>query len=200
MNKSYVIGAVAVLAVALLAWAGISGRGSNPNTSDTASTSLRDLLVSGEPVRCTFSTQTEGQVSAGEVFVASAEKVRADFTTQINNTEQTGHMVMKDKKIFVWLDGQAQGMTMAVPENGPGAENNQTPLNFDDKNVSYDCDDWRVDEAKFIEPSDIKFSDLSAMMGASTSVGATANPPQCAACDQLAGAQKAQCRTALKCQ
>ena len=145
-----------------------------------------------------------GSESTGEVFVASAAKMRADFTAKIEGKDQVGHMIMKDQKVFVWLDGEAQGVTMAVPEDGTQTGDNKTPLNFDDKNVSYDCDSWRVDDSKFVEPTTVKFMDLAGLVGAgasaSVSAGATANPPQCAACDQLAGAQKAQCRTALKCQ
>ncbi|MDQ5957825.1 MAG: hypothetical protein QG665_151 [Patescibacteria group bacterium] len=189
-----------MLVVVIMAWLGLSGRSVDTvDNSDTASTSLRDLITTGKPVKCTFSTAKDGVESKGEVFVASNEKIRADFMTKIEGKDQVGHMIMKDKKVYVWLEGQAQGMTMSVPENSSNEQSGQMPLNFDDKDVSYDCDTWRVDEDKFTEPSGIKFSDLSAIVGGGAAAGVSANPAQCGACEQLSGAQKEQCKVALKC-
>jgi hypothetical protein len=157
--------------------------------------SLRDLLALGKPQQCSFE-QTEDEVrTAGTILVADG-RMRADFATSADGVEQAGHMIVKDETVFIWLDGQANGMTMALNFAAEDKQDNQGPLNFEARNVEYDCRNWRENSFVFNQPANIEFVDLSAMLGASAE---SAGDAQCAVCDQLSGSQKDQCRLALQC-
>ena len=204
MNKNIIVGVIVVIVV-LLAGYGWMNRGAadlNEDGDNAAATagSFRSLLAMSGSQKCEFSQEAEGNESSGTVYVADG-MMRGDFSTMMDGTAKIGHMIVKDEQVFVWVDGEAQGMKMMFSATaGATTTANQSPINLDDENVSYDCDRWSKDSSKFAEPSGVQFMDLSAIVGGgATTGGSGANPPQCAACESLQGTQKDQCRLALKC-
>lgn len=152
--------------------------------------SLRDLFASTVAQTCTFSDPSTN--STTEVYV-SGGKMRGDFPG--------GHMITMDQTIYYWMDGQTTGykMSMAVPTGSAQVEadtNAQVDL---DQQLDYKCSTWVVDPTKFVLPTDVTFTDPSAMI--QEALGASGAPKiDCSACDSVPeGTARTQCLTALKC-
>jgi len=121
-----------------------------------ASGSFRDLLASGVSQRCTFSDEDSG--SDGTVYV-SGGKMRGDFSVDVNGSESTGHMIVKDNTFYTWMDGETQGFKMTMDAD---AQANLPPGQFDlDQDVQQDCDAAVVSDSQFDIPGNVTFTDFS---------------------------------------
>lgn len=181
-------------------------------TSNTNQDSARDfaaIMAAGDNVHCTVTHTEDGNQTFGNVYVADhGERVRGDFTiTGTLNTEM--HLVRDEDTNYMWGPAFPEGVKMSVTdENRDTLFESEANAAIPD-NVSFSCNSWRVDDAKFTLPNDVTFVDLKAQMDAmmqGMSVGRSAGfegsadvrAMQCASCDQ-AGSARTQCRTALGC-
>ncbi|HYV33671.1 MAG TPA: hypothetical protein VE973_02390, partial [Candidatus Limnocylindria bacterium] len=136
-------------------------------------------------------------------------KMRGDFSSTVNGKAMATHMINDGQTVYTWTDGQAMGMkmstsAMASPTPAKEMEQQQQSVNPDAK-YNYNCSPKSADDSMFQVPSNITFSDMSAMMqnagmsaSSSASSSASIKAQQCAACDS-AGDNKAACLSALKC-
>lgn len=174
-------------------------------TSTTEKASLKDFMSMGGSQKCLFNdpeTQTNG-----EVYISEG-KMRGDFNAKVGDKLVPSHMVNDGKDIYIWMDDQTTGFKtslQAIEEmsqhEGMTGVNQSVDLN---KQVDYSCEGWIRDETKFAVPVEVKFQDMGAMMqsmkgAASMAPSASIPAAACAACDNLQGSQRDQCRTALKC-
>lgn len=166
--------------------------------------SFADIVAMGS-VQCQVTNNTDPKVRmSGTVYVASG-KMRGDFggTTPAGAMEM--HMISDGQTMYTWNSMMKGGMKMAVTKPDAGATNpteaGENPYN---QQVSYSCAPWSADASKFIVPTDITFSDFSAMKPASAAPSTNASGviktglPNCSICDQ-AGTGRDQCRAALGC-
>ncbi len=213
---STVVGVVIVGGVAAYMFMG-KGTMMRDTNSDLTSqqgkaTSMKSLLTSTSPQKCTFSESIEGDnaASSGTVYVASG-KMRGDFESLVAGKSEKSHMIVVDNTSHVWSDSMSQGFKMSLTEieKPTAGKQNQIDIN---KEVAYSCSAWSVDASLFVPPSNITFSDMNAMMKdipAMNGIPPNNNPmlddggpmrtSQCGACDSLPGEQKTQCRAALSC-
>lgn len=162
--------------------------------------SLRALMHGGKSVQCDYNYESEvGGVVAGTVFVDEA-RIRGDFDMEQNGAVYESHMIIKDNIMHTWTFSPqgTHGVQFEIPEEGAASNDGAVSL---DQELTYTCIDWRVDESKFVIPTDIEFRDMTAFMKPATSPttgGSTAN--QCGLCDLVTEADaKAECKAALKC-
>lgn len=168
MNKTYLyIGGAAV--IALIVWFGMqTSPNSETNTDNTETTettsssnsNLRELLAAGSPQQCTFTDSS----STGTTYIAN-KQIRTDYTTTTGNKIETGHMILTNEKLYIWTDGESQGIVMEAPDTDATAENEADAQLDLDKDANYDCKSWRMDSSKLQPPTNVTFSDMASFMG-----------------------------------
>jgi hypothetical protein len=183
----------------------------------TQKKSLFDFFSMAGSQKCTFSDKTNG--GSGTVYVSSG-KMRGDFQSTDNGKTSASHMINDSKYVYYWTDGQKTGYKMSLDfvkqqasqvsmAPGNNASEQQTPsqaVNMKQQS-DYSCGPWSEDTSMFSVPTNIAFTDYSAMMKSIPT-----SPPQegmnaqqkqsaCSACNQVpAGTMRNQCLTQLKCQ
>lgn len=129
--------------------------------------SWNDLLGMSAAVQCTAGTKTNGVESVGTVYVANGN-MRGDFSSTVNGRTVDSHMIATADTVYTWSSGMPQGVKMPKPTSTGATGSSQ---GFDpNAEVNYSCRSWTADASKFNPPSDIKFMDISAMMGGSMQV------------------------------
>lgn len=131
-------------------------------------TSIQDALSKSLSLQCTF-TDDKGRETKTYI---KAGAVRTDYTG--STTDESGSMIMKDKKIYTWTNSKKEGFMMEVPE--VKATPSQTTTTTSDKTANPadalamiekykdSCKPGTVADSLFTPPSDIKFADYSSMM------------------------------------
>lgn len=170
----------------------------------SASSSLRELLASGQSQTCTFTSSDGSTNTEGTVYAASG-RMRGDISSTTEGKTIASHMIVSDNQLYVWMDGEANGMKMAFDLNKiQDEETKQKTVDLDEK-VEYQCRGWVGDPSLFDVPASVMFTDLSSVLviptTASDSLGGVIgrNESACAACDSLSGDALIQCKTALGC-
>lgn len=185
---------------------------SKEKTSPSTMTSLKDLLALNKSQMCTYEySDPEGGSVKGVTYI-SGGKMRGDFTTTANGKSISGAMVKDSKFVYTWSPDTKQGFKMEVTEveksvidkdDTTTSKEQKTQSIDEDTKYDYKCSNWTTDSSKFTPPSDIKFTDYSAMIkqiAAPTGSGTNSGSNQCAACTYLTGDQKTSCLKQLNCQ
>lgn len=184
--------------------------------SETMSMTFDQLLEQGDDFSCTFTEVNEGVTTSGTVYVSSSdERLYGDF--QVMDGEMyDAHIIHDGTTTYIWTSEMAQGIRMEIGEEDSifGDEETEDGVGIDDEQpVDFECDDWNVDESKFVPPSDVEFTDMAAMMQGLMQMGemdmeiqgeidseADIKWMQCAACARFPdAAAKTQCEAALGC-
>jgi hypothetical protein len=185
----------------------------------TQKKSLFDFFSMAGSQKCTFTNKENG--GSGIVYTSSG-KMRGDFQSVDNGKTMASHMINDGKYIYYWSDGAKSGYKMSLDfvkqqaaqvsmAPGNSSSQQQTPsqaVNMKQQD-DYSCSPWSEDASLFVLPTDVSFTDYSAMMqgamhGTTPPAGAAMTNQQkqseCAQCDQVpAGAMRNQCKAALKC-
>ena len=215
-------GALALVLIGVLFMFMTGMNGSQNQVSDTATTTetpyaantpqtpssmgtLADLVAKGGSSSCTVSTN--GTIaSQGTVFVSNG-KVRGDFTSNTPAGVMESHMISDGTYVYVWSSAMKTGIKMKAQKptssTSTPATSNDSTQNPYSQTYQYSCTPWAEDDTKFTLPAGMTFNDMSAMMMQAKPTGATsagsAPTPNCAICDQVPAAAKAQCLAALNC-
>lgn len=163
--------------------------------------SLKDLMLKGIPQTCTYSSDK----SQGTLYMDGG-KVRGDISTdtKVNNQMVKSHIIISDKIIYMWSDGENSGYKMTYDPNATPAPAGTKTTNASgalDPNtqMNYNCSAWIADNSKFAVPTGIKFSSLSIPSQTTIAPATGSASSQCSYCNNLTGDEKTQCLTALKC-
>lgn len=217
MNKTLLIG-LAVGAVVIIAAAGVfllnskkqqpATTSETPETSvtntDTQPRSLRELMSFANNQTCTF---TDDQGNSGVVYV-SDNKMRGDFQSSLNGENTESHMLINGNDMYLWFADNPEGFKTSLEsvKDLQAEQGDDEPKTVDiDKQVDYECQNWTVDQSVFQVPTDVKFTDYSAMMESAAEMmedspeSLDGNAAQCQACESLPDSAKAQCLATLKC-
>lgn len=224
MNKGLAIGIIILLAVIGFGVYQVSiknpskgnqtstqrGIGEPPKSDSAAEesnspSSLRELFASGQSQRCAFSSLTEDTRTDGTMYVSNG-KMRGDISTVTSGKTIMSHMIASENELFVWMDGETNGMKMTFdPNEIQDGETKQKTVDLDEK-VDYQCSGWTGDSSLFDAPPSVTFTNLDSIAIPTTVVpiggseGVTGgNESACAACDSLSGDVLTQCKTALGC-
>jgi len=167
--------------------------------------SLKELLASGVPQKCTFQSFDDSGKTEGTSFAAGG-KVRADITNTISGKSTTSHMISDNKTSYIWQDGEKTGFKMtvteadtaatSVPAPGDNSVASESDLN---QKADYKCSAWVPDDSLFTPPLDVKFTDFSQTLNSSPGTNGSENSQQCSICDSLTGDDKTSCLSALNC-
>lgn len=159
---------------------------------NSAISTLIDLVASGKTTQCTFDVQTDSGSTTGTIYIAG-EKMRGDIETITEDGKTSQMYMIRDNDMYYMWGGELPNgikMTFNVDELKTSTQANQyVDLNA---KTDYRCNDWVTDTSKFTPPSNIKFTDLSAMMGGSENSNSSV-------CESITEASaKAACENALK--
>lgn len=165
--------------------------------------SIKGLLGTGKNVMCVIDSGAGG---ASTVYV-SGNNMRGDFTTVAGSTTTKSHMVQDGDYAYIWTDGATEGSKMnikAMQESaGNASSSGQSAQDVTadiDREVDMKCSAWNVDNSKFEVPTNVTFTDLSAMMEKmAPGAGGNAAPKMDSSyCNAIPDAQaKADCISAL---
>lgn len=191
--------------------------------------SLKELLASTATTKCTVSSTNDINNISGTVYVAGG-KMRGDFITTLKSEVAVGkviqsHMIVDADMSYMWGDEMKTGIKIsraqAFASDAPktDAPTSKGAIDINEKS-DYKCGGWNADDVIFTPPTEISFTDMSAMMvniptsvkvpvtGAGTApkipaggeggVSSQQIQAMCGACDQ-AGTERDQCRQALGC-
>ncbi len=193
-----VVVVVALIAFFAMRSGGTSEPGYGSDQGGTAAQgSLKSLLASGTPQKCTFADKTAEADVSGTVYIANG-MMRGDFTTVAGGQTMGGHMVVANNVMNTWIDGMTTGFKIAFDA---AATSDQASRGLDaNKNMDYKCSYWTADSSVFVLPAGITFTDMgSVTAGANASAGVSGMASQCAACDSAPADYREQCRAALGC-
>ena len=230
MNKKtwYWIGGVVVVVIIILiaVFAGKSASvpsvgslgGSNVVSAGVARQTLRDLISSGATETCTFSiaATATSSGSTGTIYLASGN-MRGDFTTtDPAGKVENAHMILTAGTDYIWTDQMAKGYKVlwSVVASSTAMSDRPGAVNINQQ-TSYTCLPWVSDQSQFAVPTNIQFTDITALMqqygpgsaNASSTMGASATgvapatggSGACARCASVPAAYQAECRAALHC-
>lgn len=188
-----------VLTLALAACGGTTVTQNQPTPTPTPAlqnteASLKDLLASGVPQRCTVTSDNQNTPTNGTVYV-KAGKMRGDFTAMVQGKTMQSHMIAMDGVAYTWVEGMSTGFRMSMTK--PPATANQAAPDLE-KKVPMTCAPWAEDDTQFTLPSTVTFNEVS-IPTPGTPPSSGGNDQRCAACNYLQGAQQTQCKTALRC-
>jgi len=208
MNTKVIIGLIVLIIIGVGAYM-IWGRSGGYGPVSTVpvgggSQSIQQLVALGKPVTCTFSTTTASGSQNGTIYIANG-MVAGDFTAQATGAGNiNAHMIVRDNTSYVWTNLSAQGFKSTVNASS-SAQGSGQGIDYSAQ-MNYECQSWNADSGKFNLPKDISFTGTASFTqpdqgegatGAGTGTHGTAE--QCAACNSLSGAAKAQCLAALSC-
>lgn len=219
MNKKILIALIALPFILTACTFNPFSNGDNPTETSTTSTSeniqegndgsnlfsgsLQDLLATNQKLKCTYSySDTETNLTSEGTIYLSDEKMRGDISSNMEGTTYQSHMIKTGDEVYVWQDGETQGMKMNFTElENQGymeASEQDTATTTVDLTTSYDydCSNWIPDNKMFEAPAEVTFSDLSDLIN---SVDIQNVPQGCDACNSLSGQGKEQCLQVLKC-
>jgi hypothetical protein len=210
MKKIVFAGAAVLLLAAGCGKSASVQSNANTSTPPPGQTSLKTLMAAGRPQKCLVTYSMNGNATQGTIYLANG-KMRGDFTSQVNGSPQTSHMINDGTTVYTWVEGMVMGMKMSED----ASKSTSTPASSHsaavdpDANEQYSCSAWSEDRAEFTAPVSINFSDMmqtnpalhpvvTPPAGASASASASMKAQECLACNN-AGPNKAQCLAALSC-
>lgn len=170
-------------------------------SAQTQKMSLKDIWSRGSSQKCTFNDLPSK--TTGTIYVAQG-KMKGDFNSNVANTSTFSHVIVQNQQSYIWVDGQTNGMKIAVNSEQIGKQaSSSSQINLDQK-YDVSCEGWRLDDSVFNLPQGVNFQDMSSLLQSNTAK--PSGTPQldlkaaCGACDKLNGSAKDQCRQALSCQ
>lgn len=135
-------------------------------TATNAFTSIQDALSRSLSLQCDYQSS-----DASTTAYIKAGSVRADTTsTKLKNTSS---LILKDKKVYMWSGTKGTMMTYdfditptVTPVAGkvtPTTQNPQDAIGMIEK-YKESCKAATVDDALFVPPTNVTFTDMSKMM------------------------------------
>lgn len=133
--------------------------------------SLKELVASGVAQKCNWRSETEGNLSEGQMWI-SGKKFKQEITTTKAATTGTVAVVTKatvisdGKYTYMWNSEMGKkGIKMEIKDDETQAntdyENGKVDWN---KEFQFECNPTAVSEADLTPPSDVEFSDLGAQL------------------------------------
>lgn len=180
----------------------------------SGSGSLSSLLALNQDLECSimYAASSVDQTQTQGTYFTSAGKMRGDFVVSSNGVDTVSSLIMRDGMLYSWteIEGASYGMKIAMSEleaskNTQGAPVAQEVVPLEAE-VDYTCKAWTaLDNSIFEPPTDILFREFGEVVDMGMEFGTMyeggeAMASQCAACEDLAGSERTQCRQMLSCE
>ena len=162
--------------------------------------SIMKLWKQGKSLKCDISYAAINEDRMEGTVYLDNDRMRGDFSIESEGGAMTTSVIQDGDTGYTWGSTPFGTMAMKFTVTEEGKANQEGMPDFDE-DVDYTCEKWRVDEGKFIPPSDITFQEFNP--STPTFEGAPAEPfaVDCSVCDNVPDpAGKAQCRAAIGCE
>ena len=137
---------------------------------------LANAIQSGKSIRCNMTnTVNNGQAE----YILKGEKMKMTGTGFSEN-QQSGGMISDGTYIYTWDDITQKGVKMKAPDKEtvesaqqeaeqmtrdvPDFSNDADLQKYEDSGYQINCNPEDVNDAEFMPPADVVFSDLSSLM------------------------------------
>lgn len=143
------------------------------NTALSPAAQFAQAVAGGKPTVCTVSKDSDTMK-----YFVKGNVMRADITTSAG----ISHMINDSQYIYIWADGQTQGMKTAIPSQEEiaklkdqadkyqgGAPNLTDESDYQsmlDSGYDISCQEGEVKDTDLTPPDTITFQDISSMMQA----------------------------------
>lgn len=173
----------------------------------TTTSNFADMLKSGRSLECAFSSTDEGITTTGTMWIdGSSQRMKGAFARD----NETYNVIVANSLYYMWGSELEQGIFMTID---PGEAFGHSTVDDQDSNipdvgltdtmpVDFSCKKWFIDENTFMPPTDVQFTDMTAMMKQFQNIVPNGNPAEsaCAACNFLPeGEDKEACLVNLQC-
>lgn len=174
-----------------------SNSSKDANLESTSRGSIAGLLAAGKSVNCTMIYPDDG--GSGSVYV-SGKKMRGDFNVVADGKAYKSSMIQDGDYMYMWSDADKKGTKFKITAASPSttAPNTQTQNVDLNKEVDLQCSSEGVDPSKFVLPTDVEFTDMSAIMEKAQEPAGMTGAPSKSACDGITDPEaKASCQSAF---
>ncbi|MBD3309805.1 hypothetical protein GF351_01150 [Candidatus Woesearchaeota archaeon] len=155
---------------------GMSGGGTEETGGQDSSgitDDLEALLEKGAEAECTAKVTVEGEGTVTAKFWIKGQKERIEVDTQEGASNSI--MDMDDKQMWTWLEGSQQGIMMDIGKMEEMSESMDTASQqtgaevksaqeWNKQAMNIDCKETSVPDSMFVPPSDVDFTDFTAML------------------------------------
>ena len=138
---------------------------------------IMSLFQMGKSMECTFVFSSNGVRGEGAGFFDNGNARVDSLYRGTTSTPFASYMITDAAKkvMYAWtsIEGQSQGVMMAIPEESSENPNGSTASAMNgqgdvaavtpETDVEYDCKPWTVDNSVFVPPSDVEFMDMTNM-------------------------------------
>lgn len=163
--------------------------GCGKQKTEVFSGSMEDLMEKGEPMKCTYSMDQDGQSFTGVVYTAN-DKARSEVEMMYDSEMQTVYSITDSEWLYSWSTFQEQGTKMNLKElEDLVEEDEEIDTGEIDKTLKQDfdfeCQSWSPDYSIFMPPTDVEFMDMTETLKAFSDFGESEdfNDMVDAACD-----------------
>lgn len=168
--------------------------------------SLKEMLGLGKKVECSWRfDDVEGKSSSTGTVWVDGDRSRSEISVKVEGEEGTDMdmiSISDGKMNYMWSRGQKTGSKFDIGEmeklgqemqQENSQDQNQAQSNWE-KMYDYKCKAWRVDESKFLVPTDVEFTDMAQQMRQVQEQTENMNQNMRSACDYLPEPEKSQCQ------
>lgn len=167
--------------------------------------SLQDLMKKGSSLKCTWEVSEEGAVQKGVMYV-SGDKFRQEVTVE-GSDALSMNMISDGEWLYQWNPSNKQGTKMKYAEIAKMEEDMKAQgfeeVKEDDsmegtaealnQKINYKCEAWKVDNAKFVSPGDVQFTDATKALEDLMKGAENMMQGMCDSCNSLPGTAKDEC-------
>ncbi len=162
-----VVGYTLMMRQGSMSQVGIGGSGSGEDKKSTAKEmafkgNISNLIERGDKLKCDFADTINGLNLTGVMYVSGA-KVRGDFTINAGDNKIENYMIVDGDNIYTWSGSAQQGMkiTKAQLEQSEVGKNPEDSFGLQ-RNFDLDCKNWTEESSKFVVPTNVTFTEMSA--------------------------------------
>jgi len=117
------------------------------------------------PYKCEVKQALSDFESTGTVYMNEG-KLRGEFSTVAEGRKMDSSFIMKEGYTYNWSSIVPMGVKVKIPEKGMTGDINTNTSGTYSWNAEqigeYNCEEWKVDEAMFELPTNIKFTEIKA--------------------------------------
>lgn len=164
-----------LFSVSMLVLAGCNNQAANPSgqTTEQAQQEFQEVataMQSGQSARCVMTNPTTNQ---SMTYSIKDKKVKMS-NIEMNEGDLTGAMLMDGEYLYTWSETKKEGTKFKLPEEKadqvaqegsvPDLSKEEDRKEYEDMGYTIQCNTLEIADSEFVPPTDVKFTDMNAMM------------------------------------
>lgn len=151
---------------------------------------MAKIVESGGSAYCKLTADDNGEIEywiKGKKMKMKGLGFAVGMVDQEEETKKLGYMISDTKNMYMWSEGEAEGVKMKLPteeelkemaedvkewaDNMPDFTSDEVMGEYEEQGYIVDCKKQNVSDSEFVPPSNIKFQDMSEMMEGAMEMG-----------------------------